>query len=327
MKLLDIVCLFIFMLASIMIFLSLYVDFRNFEDYNYIPLKISKIKRQTYDIDCSLIIENDQNEIKKAKQLLDKIRKWMGETKIPLIDDKNYIFHSSECNLYRSFRKYNDLDDYVDKLEFNFPLAFIIHADKSVEQFERLFRSIYRSHNFYCINVNIKSSYTFNRAIKSISSCFNNVFINDSEYLIWGEFSILQSQLNCMKKLMEFNGVDHKLKISWKYLLNLKSDDFPLIINYDLVKLLMFYNGANEIQIQNGLIFTNRYNYVYKLNEKTEKLVKTDYIKSKPPHGYKIMKGQFNYAISREFTKYILNNPKVNDLIQWLNDTYAPYEM
>jgi hypothetical protein len=50
-----------------MIFLSIFVDYKNFEEYNYMPLKISKIKRRTYDIDCSLIIDKDIKEINKAK--------------------------------------------------------------------------------------------------------------------------------------------------------------------------------------------------------------------------------------------------------------------
>lgn len=327
MKLSDILYIFILISSIVIVFLSIYVDYRTFEEYNYIPLKISKIKRPTYDIDCNLIIERDKNEINKAKQLLDKIRKWMRKDKIPLLNDQNYIFHYSECNLYRSLRKYNDLDDYIDKLEYNFPLAFIINADENVEQFERFFRSIYRSHNFYCIQVNVRGSSIFRKAIQSIANCFNNVFIISSVYMTWGEFSILESQLNCMKDLRRFNGLDNKMKNNWKYLFNLKSDDFPLINNYDLVKLLMFYNGANEVQIINGTIFTERFKYVYKLDENTNRLIKTDIIKAKPPHDYQIMKGQFNYVISREFTDYLLTDSKVNDLIEWFNNTYAPYEM
>ena len=60
--------------------------------------------------------------------------------------------------------------------ELNFPLAYSIVVHKDSSQVERLIRSIYRSHNHYCIHVDLKSTETY-ATLKKYASCFDNVFL------------------------------------------------------------------------------------------------------------------------------------------------------
>ena len=57
----------------------------------------------------------------------------------------------------------------------------------------------------------------------------------------WGTFSVLESDLTCMRDLLRINK-------KWKYLINLTAQEFPLKTNYELVKILKAYNGANDIR-------------------------------------------------------------------------------
>ena len=108
-----------------------------------------------------------------------------------------------------------------------------------------MLKLIYRPQNFYCIHVDSKSTIEFRKAIESISNCFENVNIaSKSENIVWGSFSILQAELNCMKDL-------HKKSQKWKYLIHMSGNEIPLKTNYELVKILDIYNGVNEVEIKN----------------------------------------------------------------------------
>jgi len=57
----------------------------------------------------------------------------------------------------------------------------------------------------------------------------------------WGKVSIVHAEMLCMKQLLDV----HK---RWKYFINLVGRDFPLRTNYELVKILQAYDGANDVQ-------------------------------------------------------------------------------
>jgi hypothetical protein len=113
---------------------------------------------------------------------------------------------------------------------------------KDVDQVERLLRAIYRPQNIYCIHVDSKTDDTLYRAIQNVSHCFDNVFVlNKRVNVKWGEMSVLEPELLCMKELLTRNK-------RWKYFINLTGQEFPLKTNYELVKILQAYNGSNDVE-------------------------------------------------------------------------------
>jgi hypothetical protein len=299
-----------------------------FQNRSYHEFKL-KIQRPRYDVNCKAIIEMNQNEIIKAKKKLNDLRK---SNSLSLLNDENYIFNKSMCHLFKQIRRYNQFDKYTTQIEKNFPLAYIILIYNNVEQFERLLRSIYRSHNIYCIHVDRKSSEKFKQAVESIVNCFDNVFITSKlERIVYADFTRLKADLNCMNDLVSLraNKTNSILKskkvkyVDWKYLINMASSEFPLRTNYELVKILKMYNGSNEIEILNAL--SHRTKYIYKVDYNGQ-LKSTNSTKSKPPHNYTIRKGSAYGVFSYKFIEYVLTNKQTNDFINWINDTYSPDE-
>jgi hypothetical protein len=228
-----------------------------------------------------------------------------------------------------SFRKIRGYDDHpVSEEEINFPIAYSILTYFNTEQFERLLRVIYRSHNIYCIHIDLKSSKEFYDSINSIANCFDNVFIASKlENVVYSGFSRLKADLNCMSDLLDSKY--QKLKptkkiVNWKYLFNLASTEFPLKTNYEIVKILKLFNGANDIEVIKDI---NPLIYKYKWILKNDSLFKTNIKKEDPPHGFILAKGLTYGVFSYEFIDYAINNKYSIDLLKFLEDTYSPDEL
>jgi len=102
-------------------------------------------------------------------------------------------------------------------------------------------RLIYRPHNLYCIHADAKSSAAIRHAVRAIASCFGNVFVASRSIDIhWGEFSLLEAELICLREL--FERPEH-----WYYYVNLMGREFPLRTNRELVKIFKAYNGSNDV--------------------------------------------------------------------------------
>jgi hypothetical protein len=182
------------------------------------------IERERYAVNCRLIAEWDEDEIKKGDQIIEKLRIKSNETydyevkPISLLKTENFIFNQSMCRLYRQIRRYDSHK--VNESEVEMPIAFSILTYDNIEQFERLLRIIYRPHNVYCIHVDAKSDPQYIEAIQSITKCFSNVFIATKlERVVYAHFSRVQADLNCMSDLIEPNSL---LLNQLKTILNLK---------------------------------------------------------------------------------------------------------
>ena len=270
-------------------------------------------------MNCELIIKSDTNEIKKSEDLLIKNKKNLRK-------DSEFIFENKMCSSFRKIRGYDDHP--VSEEEINFPIAFSILTYTNTEQFERLLRIIYRPHNIYCIHIDSKSSKEFYESINSIVQCFDNVFIASKlEYIVYAGFSRLQADLNCMNDLLDskYKRTDpNKKEVKWKYLFNLASTEFPLKTNYEIVKILKIFNGANDIELIKNV---NPQSYKYKWVLNNDSLIKTDQKKQEPPHGFKMTKGLAYGVFSYEFINYAINNKYSIDLLKFLKDTYSPDEL
>ena len=157
------------------------------------------------------------------------------------ISATEYFWRTENCDCLLS-----DLDYFVSPEdstdeERQFPIAFSLLTYENLEQTERLLRLIYRPHNIYCIHLDAKSSPVVRDGLEAIAACLDNVFIAKPAISTdWGKISIVHAELLCMRQLL----VLHK---RWKYFINLVGRDFPLRTNYELVKILQAYDGANDV--------------------------------------------------------------------------------
>ena len=216
----------------LLLFQYLHIDDWMLNKYFATKPLTSQSSRQYTDV-CEQIVKGNSSVIKKANSSMNHF------VKQP-ISPRKYIDLTKNCKYFTKNRGY--ILKALSKNEEDFPIAFSINIYKDVEQFERLLRAIYRPQNFYCIHVDKKSPSIFLRAVKKISSCFSNVFVaSEIIKVIWGESSILQSQLICMKDLW-------KRSNAWKYLMNLTGQEFPLKTNNELVDILQKLKGKSIVK-------------------------------------------------------------------------------
>ena len=190
--------------------------------------------RTVKDVNCKLIINGNENEtIFASNYSATRPRK-------EILDHNDYINLTADCTTFKDKRGY--IMSSLTKLEADFPIAYSLLMFKDVQQAELLLRAIYRPQNIYCIHVDNKSDDDIFVVMKKISDCFENVFMAPERIDVrWGTFSVLEPELVCMEELLK----RHK---NWKYFINLTGQEFPLRTNYELVRILMTYNGANDIE-------------------------------------------------------------------------------
>lgn len=205
--------------------------------------------------------------------------------------------------------------------EADFPLAYIIVLHKEFDTFERLFRAIYMPQNIYCIHVDEKASADYLQAVRDLVNCFPNAFLAlKMEPVVYAGISRLQADLNCMKDLL-------KSKVQWKYVINVCGQDFPLKTNKEIIEHLKKFKGKN---ITPGVLPPGhaipRTKYVHREDIVHSKMKRTHTLKPPPPHNITIYFGTAYVALTREFTKFILEDQRAVDLLKWSKDTYSPDE-
>lgn len=188
-------------------------------------------ERMVMNVDCRAIMRGNKTEILKAEALVD----WYKT-----IEPNEYINMTANCASFIKQRGY--ITHHMTLTEKHFPIAYSILMFKDLEQSERLLRAIYRPQNQYCIHVDSKSSEDIFIAMTNIVKCFENVFIVGTRINVrWGKMSVLTPELLCMEALW------NRTK-TWKYFINLTGQEFPLRTNYELVRILKAYNGANDVE-------------------------------------------------------------------------------
>jgi len=183
------------------------------------------------------------------------------------------------------------ITDYLTDLERDFPIAFSLLMFKDVEQAERLLRAIYRPQNFYCIHVDAKSDDSIYSAMQGVASCFENVHVLTTRVDVqWGYFSVLEPELLCMEHLWNRSA-------AWRYFINLTGQEFPLRTNYELVRILQAYKGANDVD---GTI--KRYSAFVYVNKAEGYMYYQYYAVRAPLHGLNIKHSH----LSRRFIVFVL---------------------
>lgn len=251
--------------------------------------------RHVKDVNCNLIVNGDEEETKIASNISE------SEPREGVLGPVDYINLTSNCLSFIYKRGY--IMSSLTKVEADFPIAFSLLMYKDVEQAERLFRAIYRPQNIYCIHVDKKTSDNIYKAMEGIAGCFENVFIAPRRINVqWGQFSVLEPELMCMEELLQRNK-------KWKYFINLTGQEFPLRTNYELVRILMTYNGANDLEGTVRRANKDRWNKL-----------------PPPPHNLTATKGSVHIVVNRDFVDFAIHNQKAKDLLEWVKQVSVPDE-
>lgn len=246
----------------------------------------------------------------------------LNSTSIPVLDEKssNAVCKLSalslNCEALKAAHGYDSFP--VLSEEKSFPLAFAIKLQYKVEQAEQIFRTIYRTHNVYCFHVDRKSGNETFDTIRNIAKCFDNVVvIGDRETMVSASFAHVAADLKCMRAL-------RNVPTRWKYYINLSDREFPLRTNLEMVRVLKFFKGLNDIETYDLPIFhtwrvENSFNVVQ--NSIAQ-------VAPKSPFKFKLKMSMGNqYGLfSRHFVDFVLNDNVAGEIISWLKDTFSPQE-
>uniref|UniRef100_UPI0037E979B5 beta-1,3-galactosyl-O-glycosyl-glycoprotein beta-1,6-N-acetylglucosaminyltransferase-like n=1 Tax=Semicossyphus pulcher TaxID=241346 RepID=UPI0037E979B5 len=188
-----------------------------------------------------------------------------------------------------------------------------------VQSFERLLRAIYAPQNFYCVHVDKKSDAAVLSAIRAITSCFPNVFmVTQAVNLVYSAWPRIKADLNCMADL-------YATSTKWKYFINLCGQDFPLKTNLEMVRILRSLKGGNSLESEkmpDGKKW--RVYYSYKIIDGN---IKADGGVKKPaPFNLPILSGNAYIVVNRGFIRSVLEDERIQALIEWSKDTYSPDE-
>ncbi|XP_068741074.1 beta-1,3-galactosyl-O-glycosyl-glycoprotein beta-1,6-N-acetylglucosaminyltransferase 3-like [Montipora capricornis] len=206
----------------------------------------------------------------------------------------------------------------VSEEEKELPIAYSITIYKSARLFERILRAIYMPNNVYCVHIDKKSSELFVVVIKAIIRCLPNVFVaTNRTSVLWGHFSLVQAQLNCMEELSQS-------PVKWKYYISLVGQDFPLYDNREIVRALRALKNHNNIDsfpMPKHSEYRTKFVYDFINGD-----IIRDRQKPPPPHNITIFKGATHIIAIREFVNFVLHSQIAKDLFEFLNDTFIPDE-
>ncbi|KAM4609523.1 beta-1,3-galactosyl-O-glycosyl-glycoprotein beta-1,6-N-acetylglucosaminyltransferase 7-like [Discoglossus pictus] len=208
--------------------------------------------------------------------------------------------------------------------EANYSLAYIITIHQKLDMFVKLLTAIYAPQNIYCVHVDQKAPKAFKSTVNQLASCFQNIIIaSKQESVVYGGFSRLQADINCMEDLVQS-------KTQWRHVINLCGQDFPIKTNREIIQYLKSkWNGKN---LTPGVIqpahmkYRTEFSYKEFSNKGKAYVCPTTTLKDKPPHNLTLYFGTAYYALTREFVNFVLSDTQAKNLLEWSKDTYSPDE-
>ncbi|KAJ3604398.1 hypothetical protein NHX12_029139 [Muraenolepis orangiensis] len=262
---------------------------------------------------CSAIQKGDAVEVDKAKRLSgtkdfrEKVR----------VSEEYYVNATQDCRHYILTRKY--LEYPLSKEEEDFPLAYSIVVHHKVQNFERLLRSIYAPQNVYCVHVDKKVQPSTLASFMGIASCFPNVFmVSQPVSVTYAGWSRVQADLNCMADL--FN-----VSATWKYLINLCGQDFPLKTNLEMVRSLQALDGGNSVNSETPPS-GQAWKWTIVHQEVDGSVHGTGQQRGPPPLNILLHYGSAYIIVSRGYIQSVLEDSRIQALIEWAKGIYSPDE-
>lgn len=187
-------------------------------------------------VDCSKVAAGDVEEMARINRTVPTWRNAMS--------DQGMLVKVQNCSWLRDHFHQNL---YNSQLEDSFPIAFTFVVYDSPQQVLRLLRLLYRPQNTYCIHFDVKSRHK--EFFRAIAECFDNVMVSSHlENVVWGYYTIMQAQMNCLVDLIEHRRARQQHK--WRYVINLCGKELPVATTREMVTRLMKLGGASSIITQ-----------------------------------------------------------------------------
>lgn len=123
-------------------------------------------------------------------------------------------------------------------------IAYFILVHRLPNQFKRLFKAIYEPGNCYLIHIDKKASNELKEEIHLFLQPFTNVYIMQSENVVWGGYSMVQAELDGIKYLLDIHA-------EWDYFINLSGQDYPLKSQKIIRQFLSENRGKSYLKVAN----------------------------------------------------------------------------
>ena len=234
-------------------------------------------------------------------------------------------------------------------IETPFPLAFSHMLHKDVAIFELFLALYFRPNNFHCVHVDRKAPDRIRRTVEKLVRCYKTkanygvVYVvpqNESISVKWGEMSVLDADMKCQSKLLQFNKVH---KVQWKYVSSVAGSELPMV-TYATFHNKISTNLENESSSVESFDTPEPNRWRFDTKEKfaikeIENDVETvwyeipNVVLSNPGEKnftrslkFKIFKGIKNVILSTRDTEFLINSQMSRQLYAWFKDTDFPEE-
>ncbi|KAI6189376.1 hypothetical protein M3Y97_00001400 [Aphelenchoides bicaudatus] len=129
----------------------------------------------------------------------------------------------------------------LSKEENKFPLAYARNVFQDYRFLEITLSTTYAPQNFYCFSIDGKANKLFRQRMNNLAKCFPNVHITDfTAKMDSAGHNTNAHHMACLKWLADKNK-------KWKYVMLLQNHDIPLKTNQEMVQILKWYNGTNDV--------------------------------------------------------------------------------
>ena len=258
--------------------------------------------------DCKKLMAGDKAE---ARRIQAASKQWTGS-----ITDTLFLKQTRDCNhLQQTFK--NNL--YNTILERDFPVAFTFVVNGSPQQVFRLLKLLYRPQNVFCIHYDVKTPPSVRQVFDNIAKCFGNVMVATKlEDVIWGYYTIMQAQMNCLHDLHRYRE-NQSVALKWRYVINVCGKELPMVTNCELVSRLMALHGSSSVMTSEASKeeMKKRIEFQAVLDKKRGKAVTSSSRLGAPPFGIKIYKGSSYNAFSYSFVHFMLTNSTIQTIYKF----------
>ena len=220
----------------------------------------------------------------------------------------------------------------VSAEELELPLAYAMTVFSDARNIELSLATIFRPQNSYCLHIDPKSDHMFRcrkdfgyldetrftmhyrETVENIMACYRSKYpgsyifsSSQSVSVAWGQFSIVQAELHCLKDLLN-NGR------TWSYALDLAGSEVVLLTNRELVANLsanlgQIYTESFPMPVHNLKRIQRR----YKLDLKNR--LRPVGFHTPPPFGLTIYKGAKAWRVPRSFVEFLFKHPVAKEFI------------
>uniref|UniRef100_A0A7E4VIZ7 Nucleotid_trans domain-containing protein n=1 Tax=Panagrellus redivivus TaxID=6233 RepID=A0A7E4VIZ7_PANRE len=234
-------------------------------------------------------------------------KKWVKEDRIVLESDPDDLNMTCEAIKTRNYFP----NHAYSAAEALFPIAYARIVYKNYLFHEMELSATYSPQNAYCFAIDSKANETFKIRMHALSNCLPNVIIADNEYDVDSAgHNMNRVHLSCLQKLSKYN---------WRYVFLLQNFDAAIKTNAEMVQILHWYDGANDVEVSPMLSGRVNYSLDWRLgNLGLYKNSSLNMINSQNVN-ISFAKGLNQCSLSREMVDVVLNDFNLTKMMNYLD--------